>query len=102
MLDANFELSVSSVLLNPLCKGNAKAAVEAYIKGTSFVKEFNIDQHLLLIDSMYFSVTTNSEITSFQVLEHQNVSLRMTASLTDVTYNKITLFNLILLLLVPC
>lgn len=27
----------ASILLNPLCKGSAKTAVEAYINGTNFV-----------------------------------------------------------------
>ena len=48
----------ASVLLNPLCKGSAKAAVEAYIEGTSFVKELSIDRHLRLINYMYFPLTT--------------------------------------------
>ena len=35
----------ASILLNPLCKGSAKTAVEAYINGTNFVKKSNIDRH---------------------------------------------------------
>eukprot|EP00112_Aurelia_sp_Birch-Aquarium-sp1_P010898 Seg2305.5 transcript_id=Seg2305.5/GoldUCD/mRNA.D3Y31 product="Zinc finger protein 862" protein_id=Seg2305.5/GoldUCD/D3Y31 len=35
-----------AILRNPLCKGNAKTAVEAYINGTNFVSKWNIDRHL--------------------------------------------------------
>ena len=33
------------ILANPLYKGSAKTAVEAYIKGTYFVKKCTIDRH---------------------------------------------------------
>ena len=35
-----------AILRNPLCKGNAKTAVEAYINGTNYVSKWNIDRHL--------------------------------------------------------
>ena len=42
---------------------------------------------------MFVPVTTNAEISSLQVLDHQNSSFRMTASLFKC-YNKITLCDL--------
>ena len=45
----------ASILLNPLCKGSAKAAVEAYINGTNFVKKSNIHCQL----SKSFSVQSD-------------------------------------------
>ena len=49
---------------------------------------------------MFVPVTTNAEISSLQVLDHQNSSFRMTASLYKC-YNKITLCDLILVLFKP-
>ncbi len=34
------------ILSNPLCKGNARKAIEAYIVGTNVVSKWNIDRHL--------------------------------------------------------
>ena len=33
----------TAVLANPLCKGKARLAVEAYVSGTNFVSKWNID-----------------------------------------------------------